>query len=213
MVFLILHIKLHIIKILLWSVKMPITTILWKIPITTIMCYSTFCFMASTFDLNLFPRRPVHPAWNSGPREVSAVKECLVLRLLSKMNPGKSSRRMVACCCPSELWMWSSPSCNLWAMDVDLNPILFIITHDYYILKIQYWSNSIFVLYLYLKITSFYCTQEIYNDHVKEPLKISVFLYFTIIKVWINIWKSSLLIFHSFHHKYLFALKWPVSND
>ena len=31
-------------------------------------------------------------------------------RLDSKMNPGRSSRRMVVWCWPSELWMWISAS-------------------------------------------------------------------------------------------------------
>jgi len=57
----------------------------------------TFCFMASIFERRRFPRLPVHPAANSGPSEVSAVKECLVPRFDSKMNPGRSSRKIVAC--------------------------------------------------------------------------------------------------------------------
>ena len=57
----------------------------------------TFCFIASIFERRRFPRLPVHPAANSGPREVSAVKECLVPRFDSKMNPGRSSRKIVAC--------------------------------------------------------------------------------------------------------------------
>lgn len=38
------------------------------------------------------------------------MNECLVPRFDSKINPGRSSLRIVACCCPSELWMWSSES-------------------------------------------------------------------------------------------------------
>ena len=72
--------------------------------------YHTFCFTASTFDLNFLLFLPVHPAANSGPREVSAVNECLVPRFDSKTKPGSSSLRIVACCWPSELWIWSSPS-------------------------------------------------------------------------------------------------------
>jgi len=53
--------------------------------------------MASIFERRRFPRLPVHPAANSGPSEVSAVKECLVPRFDSKMNPGRSSRKIVAC--------------------------------------------------------------------------------------------------------------------
>lgn len=53
--------------------------------------------MASILERSRLPRLPVHPAANSGPNEVSAVKECLVPRLDSKMNPGRSSRKIVAC--------------------------------------------------------------------------------------------------------------------
>ena len=51
----------------------------------------TFCWTCSSFDLNLLPLFPVQPVENSGPSEVSAMKECLVPRLDSKMNPARSS--------------------------------------------------------------------------------------------------------------------------
>lgn len=38
------------------------------------------------------------------------MKECFVPLLDSKMNPGKSSLKIVVCCCPSELWIWISAS-------------------------------------------------------------------------------------------------------
>lgn len=38
------------------------------------------------------------------------MNECLVPLFDSKINPGKSSLKMVVCCCPSELWMWISDS-------------------------------------------------------------------------------------------------------
>ena len=74
----------------------------------------TFCLTASIFVLNFFPLRPVHPPWNSGPRDVSAVNECFVFLLDSKMNPGKSSRKIVDCWCPSQLCICSSPSYVTW---------------------------------------------------------------------------------------------------
>lgn len=54
--------------------------------------------MASSLERRRLPRLPVQPAANSGPNDVSAMNECLVPRLDSKIKPGKSSRRMVACC-------------------------------------------------------------------------------------------------------------------
>jgi len=53
--------------------------------------------MASILERSRLPRLPVQPAANSGPNEVSAVKECLVPRFDSNMNPGRSSRKIVAC--------------------------------------------------------------------------------------------------------------------
>lgn len=44
------------------------------------------------------------------PKLVSAVKECFVPRFDSKINPGKSSLSIVACCCPSLLWIDNSLS-------------------------------------------------------------------------------------------------------
>lgn len=41
---------------------------------------------------------PPHPVANSGPRDVSAVKECFVPLLDSNINPAKSSFRIVDCC-------------------------------------------------------------------------------------------------------------------
>ena len=78
------------------------------------------CFTASIFPFSrplLLPPRPapdpeIQPAANSGPSDVSAVKVCLVPRFDWKRNPGRSSFRMVACCCPSEFMMLSSPSCK-----------------------------------------------------------------------------------------------------
>ena len=58
----------------------------------------TFVLMASTFDLNFLLFFPLQPALNSGPRVVSAVKECFVPLLDSNTNPGNSSFRIVACC-------------------------------------------------------------------------------------------------------------------
>lgn len=57
----------------------------------------TFCLMASILDRSRFPFLPLHPAENSGPRDVSAVNECFVPLLLSNINPGSSSRSIVAC--------------------------------------------------------------------------------------------------------------------
>lgn len=44
------------------------------------------------------------------PKLVSAVKECLVPLFDSKMKPGKSSLRIVACCWPSLLCIHNSLS-------------------------------------------------------------------------------------------------------
>ena len=41
---------------------------------------------------------PPQPVANSGPRDVSAVKECFVPLLDSNMNPAKSSFSIVDCC-------------------------------------------------------------------------------------------------------------------
>ena len=74
----------------------------------------TLCFTASIFPFSrplLLPRVPdpeIQPAANSGPSDVSAVNVCLVPRFDWKRNPGRSSLRMVACCCPSEFMMLSS---------------------------------------------------------------------------------------------------------
>lgn len=72
----------------------------------------TFILRASVLDRRrLAPRRPDVPGVrNSGPRLVSAVNECLVPRFDSNIKPGRSSRKIVACCWPSELYMWSSDS-------------------------------------------------------------------------------------------------------
>lgn len=67
----------------------------------------TFCLRSSTLDWS-FLLDP-HPAVTSGERPVSAVNVCRVLRLLSNMNPDRSSLSMVVCC-PSVFTMRSSPS-------------------------------------------------------------------------------------------------------
>lgn len=69
------------------------------------MRWRTFCFMASILERSRFPRLPVQPPANSGPSDVSAVNECLVPRFDSNTNPGKSSRRIVAC--------WNNVSTNI----------------------------------------------------------------------------------------------------
>ena len=52
---------------------------------------------ASVLDLSLRLLLPPQPTENSGPRDVSAVKECLVPRLDSNTKPTSSSRSSVAC--------------------------------------------------------------------------------------------------------------------
>ena len=59
---------------------------------------STFVRISSVLERIFLFFLPPQPVANSGPRDVSAVKECFVPLLDSNMNPAKSSFRIVDCC-------------------------------------------------------------------------------------------------------------------
>lgn len=59
---------------------------------------STFVRISSVLERIFLFFLPPQPVANSGPRDVSAVKECFVPLFDSNMNPAKSSFRIVDCC-------------------------------------------------------------------------------------------------------------------
>lgn len=59
------------------------------------MLLHTFILTSSVLDLNFLLLFPPHPVENSAPKEVSAVKECLVPLFDSNINPGTSSFKIV----------------------------------------------------------------------------------------------------------------------
>ncbi len=92
----------HVLIFILWRFRylnyhQHMINYTYSIPLVPFYSKFTFCFTASILDLNFLLLRPVHPAANSGPREVSAVNECFVPLFDSNTNPGKSSRRRVDC--------------------------------------------------------------------------------------------------------------------
>jgi len=67
-----------------------------------------FCLVWSALLTSLLVFFPLQPAENSGPRDVSAVKLCLVPLFDSNRKPGRSSFSVVDCCCPSLFTILSS---------------------------------------------------------------------------------------------------------
>lgn len=102
---------------------------------------STFVRISSVLERIFLFFLPPQPVANSGPRDVSAVKECFVPLFDSNMNPAKSSFRIVDCCeihthkkvrktihtpqgCSSNPCFWNSKLLQKWWEDTYITDLL-----------------------------------------------------------------------------------------